>query len=70
MPNFSIRRKGEDHYRLRIYEWNECQDLPNLRKPICNLDEGVLTSILEERTEKEFIVEERMHGFGNGVLRI
>ncbi len=48
----------EERVNIRIYECYECGDLPNLGRPVCKMDEGVLTSIFKERLKKDYIVEE------------
>jgi predicted hydrocarbon binding protein len=43
---------------LRVYECIECAELPNIGKPICFFEAGVITGVLSELTKKEVIAEE------------
>lgn len=43
---------------IRVYECIECSDLPNIGKPMCFFEAGVITGIFKEFTKKDVIAEE------------
>ena len=43
---------------FKVYECFECSHLPTLGHPVCKLDEGFLTSLMEKKFDKRFIVRE------------
>lgn len=49
------REKSMD---IRVYECIECADLPNIGKPICFFEAGVITGVFRELTKKDVMAEE------------
>jgi predicted hydrocarbon binding protein len=43
---------------LRVYECIECAELPNIGKPICFFEAGIITGVLGTITKKEVTAEE------------
>lgn len=43
---------------FKVYECFECSHLPTLGHPVCKLDEGFLTSLLEKKFNQRFVVRE------------
>jgi predicted hydrocarbon binding protein len=50
--------KSEKTMDIRVYECIECADLPNVGKPICFFEAGVITGIFRELTKKDVTAEE------------
>ena len=44
---------------IRVYECIECVDLPNIGKPLCYFEAGIITGVLKEITKKDVIAEEK-----------
>ena len=51
-------KNGKKILDLRVYECIECAELPNIGKPVCFFEAGVITGVLSELTKKEVIAEE------------
>jgi len=51
-------KDGKKIMDIRVYECIECADLPNIGKPLCFFEAGVLTGIFKELTKKDVIAEE------------
>ena len=51
-------KDGKMIMEIRVYECIECADLPNIGKPLCFFEAGVLTGIFKELTKKDVIAEE------------
>lgn len=51
--------EGVKKLDLRVYECIECADLPNIGKPICYFEAGVITGVFKELTKKDVIAEEK-----------
>jgi uncharacterized protein len=49
---------GDKLLDIRVYECIECADLPNIGKPLCFFEAGLITGVFKELTEKEVIAEE------------
>lgn len=49
---------GKDILDLRVYECIECACLPNLGKPTCIFEAGMITGILSEMTNKDVSAKE------------
>lgn len=49
---------GKDIMDLRVYECIECACLPNLGKPTCIFEAGMITGILTQMTKKAVITKE------------
>jgi uncharacterized protein len=49
---------GKKLMDIRIYECIECAQLPNMGKPICFFEAGLITGIFKELTKKEVSTEE------------
>lgn len=43
---------------LRVYECIECSGLPNIGRPVCYFEAGIITGIFKELTKKDVIAEE------------
>ena len=43
---------------LRVYECIECAELPNIGKPLCYFEAGIITGVLGAITKKEVTAEE------------
>ena len=43
---------------IRVYECIECADLPNIGKPLCYFEAGIITGVFKELTKKDVIAEE------------
>jgi uncharacterized protein len=44
---------------IRVYECIECADLPNIGKPLCYFEAGIITGVFKEITKKDVIAEEK-----------
>ena len=44
---------------IRVYECIECADLPNIGKPVCYFEAGIITGVLKELTKKDVTAEEK-----------
>ena len=44
---------------IRVYECIECVDLPNIGKPLCYFEAGIITGVFKELTKKDVIAEEK-----------
>ncbi len=56
-----IDEKEENDYKMmdiRVYECIECSDLPNIGKPLCFFEAGIITGIFKELTRKDVMAEE------------
>ena len=51
-------KDGKKIMDIRVYECIECADLPNIGKPLCFFEAGVLTGIFKELTKKDVMAEE------------
>lgn len=49
---------GRKIFDIRVYECIECACLPNIGKPACYFEAGMITGILTEMTKKEVSTEE------------
>ena len=50
--------KEEKTMDIRVYECIECADLPNVGKPICFFEAGVITGVFTELTKKDVTAKE------------
>jgi uncharacterized protein len=56
---------SEEKWDLRVYECISCAGFPNMGRPVCSFETGVITGALRELTGKEVsVVEERCWGNG------
>jgi predicted hydrocarbon binding protein len=55
----------EDSAVFNVYECADCGGLPDVGRPLCAFDEGLIEGILAERTECEYEVRE-VDCFGTG----
>jgi uncharacterized protein len=53
-----IEVEGFDPLAIKIYDCFECSDLPNLGRPACAFDAGVLTAVFSAHYRKEQVVTE------------
>lgn len=53
-----IHYKNEKNIDVRVYECIECADLPNIGKPLCFFEAGILMGIFKEFTKQDVVVEE------------
>ena len=53
-----IHYKNEKNMDVRVYECIECADLPNIGKPLCFFEAGILMGIFKEFTKQDVVVEE------------
>ena len=51
-------KDGKKIMDIRVYQCIECADLPNIGKPLCFFEAGVLTGIFKELTKKDVMAEE------------
>jgi uncharacterized protein len=57
-----FNEKQEDGLKtmnIRVYECIECVDLPNIGKPLCYFEAGIITGVFKELTKKDVIAEEK-----------
>jgi predicted hydrocarbon binding protein len=57
-----FNEKQEDGVKtmdIRVYECIECVDLPNLGKPLCYFEAGIITGVIKELTKKDVMAEEK-----------
>jgi len=53
-----VRHKKEKTMDIRVYECIECADLPNIGKPLCFFEAGILMGVFKEFTKQDVVVEE------------
>jgi predicted hydrocarbon binding protein len=50
--------KGRKTMDIRVYECIKCADSPNIGKPLCFFEAGVITGVFKEITKKDVMAEE------------
>ncbi len=53
-----VHHKKEKTMDIRVYECIECADLPNIGKPLCFFEAGILMGVFKEFTKQDVVVEE------------
>jgi predicted hydrocarbon binding protein len=63
--SIEVEKIEENEAAFKVYECADCGGLPNVGRPLCAYDEGMIEAILETKLGRRVEVEET-HCFGTG----